>query len=442
VGLAAYRGELEWLLSFTDWERGVGWGRGAAVDERWNTGRTRAMLDLAGAPDRALRVVLIAGTKGKGSTAAMVESIARAAGLRTGLYTQPHFHSYRERIRVDGRLIDCPAFIAASRRCRVLVAEFMRRQPEAGEPTTFELFTVLAVLAFADARVDLAVVEVGLGGRLDATNALDPAMSVITTIGFDHTEILGDTLTLIAREKAGIMRPGRQVIAARQRPEARRALVECAAGVGAPIQFVAAPRGADRVTVRLRGKARSCALSLAGDHQRGNAGVAVRVAAELVKGGLAIDVDCATRALSTVRWPGRFEVARRAGTTFVLDAAHNPVSARALARTVRPMMGKSLPAWIIGMLREKDAEGFLREIRGVSGRVLVVRATGPRAMEPSRLVAAATRAAGLEARQVDSVEAALALATGFGSPLVVISGSFTVVAGARRALRLEGWDEP
>ncbi len=228
---------LEWLFSFADWERGVGWNPNAAPAEAWKLGRTRALLDLAGAPDRDLRIVHIAGTKGKGSTGAYIESIARAAGWRTGLYSQPHLHTYRERIKLDGRLIEVEAFVRGVDRLKDLVERLASAHPDAGEPTTFELTTVLAMLAFAEAGVDLAVIEVGLGGRLDATNALHTDLSVITTIGLDHQQILGNTLTKIATEKAGIVRPGQLVISAIQRPAVRRVLVERCQALGAPLRF-------------------------------------------------------------------------------------------------------------------------------------------------------------------------------------------------------------
>ncbi|MDP8923482.1 MAG: Mur ligase family protein, partial [Chloroflexota bacterium] len=213
-----YAEALRWLLGFADWERGVGWNPAASPDEQWKLGRTRALLDLAGAPDRALRIVLVAGTKGKGSTAAMIEAIVRAAGWRTGLYAQPHLHTYRERVKLDGCPISADHFADLVDRLRRLADELRARHPKAGEPTTFELTTVLAILAFADHAADLAILEVGLGGRLDATNATDPLVAVITTIGHDHTRILGRTLAQIAGEKAGIIKQGATVVTAEPTP--------------------------------------------------------------------------------------------------------------------------------------------------------------------------------------------------------------------------------
>ena len=177
---------LAWLYSLADQERGVGWNPRASPDSQWKLGRTRALLDLAGAPDRRLRIALVAGTKGKGSTCAMLASILAAAGVRCGLYTKPHLQTYRERIREDGQAIAPSDFEVMIERGRQLTN---RLPAAAGEPTTFEVTTALALDYFARMGCEVAVVEVGLGGRLDATNATDPELSVITSISYDHTAI-------------------------------------------------------------------------------------------------------------------------------------------------------------------------------------------------------------------------------------------------------------
>ncbi|HEX8967898.1 MAG TPA: Mur ligase family protein, partial [Chloroflexota bacterium] len=227
---------LAWLYSLADQERGVGWNPRASPDAQWKLGRTRALLDLAGAPDRQLRIALVAGTKGKGSTCAMLASVLGAAGVRCGLYTKPHLQSYRERVRVDGAAISPSVFGAAVERAR----GYARQLPdEAGEPTTFEVTTALALEVFAREGCQVGVIEVGLGGRLDATNATDPELSVITSISYDHTAILGRTLGAIASEKAGILRPGRTALLAEQRPTAMRALKRACRALGARCQVIA-----------------------------------------------------------------------------------------------------------------------------------------------------------------------------------------------------------
>src|SRR5438105_2135062 len=207
IGTSVRGSELAWLLGFSDPVLGVGWNPRASRAARWRLGRTRALLRLAGAPDRRVRVVLVAGTKGKGSTAAFLASILHSAGVRAGLFTSPHLQAYRERVRVDGAMLGERDFAKAIARLRPLVARLRREHPSAGEPTTFELTLALAMRTFAERRCAVAIVEVGLGGSLDATNALDAHVSIITPISHDHTAILGRSLDAIATQKAGIVRP-------------------------------------------------------------------------------------------------------------------------------------------------------------------------------------------------------------------------------------------
>src|SRR4051794_26397596 len=277
---------LAWLYSLADQERGVGWNPRASADEQWKLGRTRALLDLLGAPDARLRVVLVAGTKGKGSTCAMLASILAAAGARVGLYTKPHLQRYRERIRVDGRAITPGQLLQATQRVRQAVP---RLPEDAGEPTTFEVTTTLAVDQFAAERCEIAVVEVGLGGRLDATNALDPELSVITSISYDHTAILGRTLGQIASEKAGILRSGRVALLAEQRPAALRALRRACHAVGADCRGIPPLEQA---------------VPLRGEHQQQNAALAIAAAQHLAQ----VDQAAVRQGLERLRWPGRFEV--------------------------------------------------------------------------------------------------------------------------------------
>ncbi len=201
-----YEGALQYLYSFVDWERGIGFGVGAPT--RFTHDRIGALLRILENPHLRFSSVHIAGSKGKGSTAAIIESILRAAGLRTGLYTQPHLHTFRERVRIDNVPVEPEVFARLVERVAVAVESLNAAQPNLGKPTTYELATALGFLCFAEADVDVAVVEVGLGGRLDATNVLTPLVSVVTSISLEHTAILGDTLAAVAREKAGIIKEG------------------------------------------------------------------------------------------------------------------------------------------------------------------------------------------------------------------------------------------
>ena len=201
-----YAGALQYLYSFVDWERGIGFGVGAPP--RFTLDRIGALLRILGNPHLRFSSVHIAGSKGKGSTAAIIESILRTAGSRTGLYTQPHLHTFRERVRIDNVPVEPEVFARLVERVAVAVESLNAAQPSLGKPTTYELATALGFLCFAEADVDVAVVEVGLGGRLDATNVLTPLVSVVTSISLEHTAILGDTLAAVAREKAGIIKEG------------------------------------------------------------------------------------------------------------------------------------------------------------------------------------------------------------------------------------------
>ena len=416
---------MRWLFSLADQERGVGWNPRASPAEQWKLGRTRALLDIAGAPDRRLRVVLVAGTKGKGSTCAMLASILGAAGKRCGLYTKPHLQSYRERVRIDGAAIAPCAFDDAVGRLRSDVATLMRAHPEAGEPTTFEVTTALAVAEFARHGCEMAVVEVGLGGRLDATNALEPFVSVITSISYDHTAILGRTLGAIAGEKAGILRPGRPALLAQQRPAAMLALRRSCREVGADCQVVPAvapPRE----------------LALAGLHQQQNAALAVAAARVMA----AVDDDAVDRGLARLRWPGRFEVLD-GDPPVILDGAHNGASAEALAATLVAYAAGRPISLVVGINRDKDARAVLRPLLPIAQQVWATQATdNPRALDAAQLghLALARRFAATVLVRVEpdlesALDAARAMAARDGG-VVCVTGSLLLVGQARATLGL------
>lgn len=396
---------IEWLFSLADQERGVGWNPRASADEQWKLGRTRGLLDLADAPDSQLRVVLVAGTKGKSSTCSMLASILDAHGLRVGLYSKPHLQSYRERVRIDGQAISEDVFEDALKRMRGLVERLEREHPDAGEPTTFEVTTALAIDVFARERCEVAVVEVGLGGRLDATNALEPEISVITPISYDHTAILGKTLGAIAREKAGIMRPGRLTLLARQRPAALTALRQAARELGTPIR-VAPPRTDAPVE---------------GEHQRQNAGLAA-VAARCLVDVSEAEIDHGLRRL---RMPGRFE--RVDGV--ILDGAHNGASAEALAAM---LAGRELNL-VLGINRDKDARAVLRPLLPLATRVWATQAAeNPRALGAEALALWCSRM-GKDAVAEPRLPRALEEAKRAGRE-VCVTGSLALVGQARALL--------
>jgi len=405
------RDALSWLFSLADQERGVGWNPRASADEQWKLGRTRALLDLAGAPDRHLRIALVAGTKGKGSTSAMLASILGASGRRCGLYTKPHLQAYRERIRVDGRAISADDLSAHLDTFRDLSAKLPLA---AGEPTTFEVTTALALEYFFSQGCELAVVEVGLGGRLDATNATEPELSIITSISYDHTAILGRTLGAIASEKAGILRQDRPALLARQRPAAQRALSHACRTVGARCRVV------DPLTSD---------VTLAGAHQRQNAALAVAAARVLVPSIQSSQVDAG---LSRIRWPGRFEIV----DDVILDGAHNGASASALAATLRAYAGERPISLVVGINRDKDARAVLRPLLELADRVWATQtADNPRAL-PAADLARLCRRPGLQPVTQPDVAAALAEARQRPGGIVCVTGSLMLVGQVRGALGL------
>jgi len=373
---------------------------------------TRLLLAVAGDPHERLKFLHIAGTNGKGSTCAMMDSILRAAGYRTGLYTSPHLVDFRERVRLDGAMIPEDA-----------VAEGLTLLREAAEswdhaPTFFELATVLAAWWFAREGADYVVWETGMGGRLDATNAVTPLVSVITPIGMDHQNWLGDTLAQIAGEKAGIVKVGVPVVLAPQTEEARAVLAAKAEEVGAPVTFVGEPWSGE-------------APALAGLHQRWNAAVAC---AALRAAGTGADAAAVSRGLRTVVWPGRFQ---RVAEDLVIDGAHNPEGARAAAQTIREEFDISgRRVLVIGMLGGRDVVDMLDSLDvRQADLVLACTPNSPRAVAASE-VAAVVRAMGVLVEQIDDVATAVQRAIDLSTEedLILITGSLYVAGAARTAV--------
>ena len=410
--------ELAWLLGHADPALGIGWNPRASRAARWRLGRTRALLRLMGDPDRTMRVVLIAGTKGKGSTAAFLASILHAGGVRAGLFSSPHLQTYRERVRIDGRMLRDTELARAIRRLRPAVAALRRAHPAAGEPTAFELTLALAMRAFAERGCRVAVVEVGLGGRLDATNALDPAISILTPVSHDHSAILGRSLATIAEEKAGIVRRGRPALVAEQRPAAMRAIRRVCREAGAELAVIA-PIG------------RHIALGLSGDHQRRNAALAAAAARLLELPDTAIAAG-----LRDAAWPGRYE--RVPGRpAVILDGAHNDASADALARTLRRERARPI-VLVVGLNRDKDALAVLRPLGAIGARIVATRSASARARDAGELAGIAAHVTRRPSEAVPDVAAALAAARAQAgrSGLVCVTGSLALVGDARTALGL------
>jgi dihydrofolate synthase/folylpolyglutamate synthase len=360
-----------------------------------------------GNPERKFPVLHVAGTNGKGSTCAFTESALRAAGLRTGLYTSPHLWHFCERIRIGG------APISEERACSLLEA-----LGPLGELTFFEIVTLMAFVAFAEAKVDVAVIEVGLGGRLDATNVIDaPLACAITALGLEHTEYLGPTLTDIAREKAGILKPGAPAVSAGQPLEAARVLGDRVRRPGR--DYVFESRDGHPFCYRgPRWTLRPERLGLRGHHQRANAAVA----AALLETTSLVSPEHVERGLATARWPGRLEQIASAPEVLV-DGAHNPHAVRAL---VRSLAGERVHL-VFGALQDKDAAQMLAALQPIAASVRTCAPDSPRARDPRALAAICGGTAYGSPRE--ALEAARAAAGPNGT--VLVCGSLYLVGELR-----------
>lgn len=400
--------------------------------------RSRTLLAAMGDPQRRFPSVLVAGTNGKGSTSALLASMARAAGYRTGLYTSPHLEQVEERLQINGQLIESGRFAE-------LLAELIAlAERETGSPPTyFEAVTLAAFRWFAEEEVEIAIVEVGLGGRLDATNLADPILSVITPIGFDHQEYLGTTLTSIAREKAGILRSGRPAVVWIEEPEAAESVREAASGIGADLHFASQEVGIEEVVfegwagqrVRLATPVRSYDLRLAllGEHQAKNLGLAVRAAEMLGDLGFErIGVQAIAGGATSCRWPGRLEVIElKDGRRVLLDAAHNPAGAAVLAEFL-DRLGRPVDL-LFGVLADKDYEEMLGLLAPRADRIVLTTPASPRAKPPEELAALLGDRDGVlvEPDPAQALETAL----GLGGEILAACGSIFLIGEIRKALR-------
>jgi dihydrofolate synthase / folylpolyglutamate synthase len=400
--------------------------------------RARSLLAALGDPQRRFPAVLVAGTNGKGSTSAFLAAMAQAAGYRTGLYTSPHLEVVEERLRIDGRMI------APGELGRLLADLVDLAERETGSPPTyFEAVTLAAFQWFAEEKVDLAVVEVGLGGRLDATNLCDPILSLITPIGFDHQEYLGNTLWEIAREKAGILRPDRPALVWPNEPEAAESIQAAAAAIGADLHFASRevqiesvqPKGWTGQRVRLSTPFHpySLGISLLGIHQAINLGLAVRAAETLAKLGFKrLKPSAIRRGAAACRWPGRLEVIDLPGNRrLLLDAAHNPDGAKVLASFL-DRMGEPVDL-LFGVLADKDYTEMLGLLAPRARRIVLTTPASPRAKNPAEL---AELLGGREGVFVEpDLRKALDRALGLGGETLVACGSIFLIGEVRRAVR-------
>jgi dihydrofolate synthase/folylpolyglutamate synthase len=403
----------------------------------------RTLLRVLGNPHLTFPSVLIAGTNGKGSTASTLASILKASGLRTGLYTSPHLERPNERIRIDGAEIDDATFARFYFQVQDTALQLVldKRLPQM--PSYFELLTALAFLYFAESKIQFAVLEVGMGGRLDATNIVEPVISIVTDISLDHMEWLGTTISAIAREKAGILRPGGTMITLPQHPEANQALGEVAIelqvkGVSAaPYMPAAGTVGPYRVEVQ--GEPISVESPLAGEHQHRNVALAIAAAVELaINHGFRITPAAVAEGIRLTSWPGRLERFESAGKTWVLDVAHNPAGAWALRSGLRAFLQDERPRTLIfSCLRDKPVAEMAQILFPLFDRVILAPISTSRATSVEDLTAAA-KATGSEAVIVGSVHEAIEHAEKDAvDGVIVISGSVYLV-GEARALLMSG----
>jgi dihydrofolate synthase / folylpolyglutamate synthase len=342
---SAYNAAIDWL--FGTQYRGVKLG----------LENVRTLLTALGEPQNALRFIHVAGTNGKGSVCAMVDSICRTAGIKTGLFTSPHLIRFSERIQINGVPIDDADFVRGIQRIRALIEEERH-------PTFFEITTALAFDYFRSQGVDLVVLETGLGGRLDATNVVHPLVSVLTAIDMDHQKWLGATRGEIAAEKAGIIKPGVPIVSGPQFAEVRTVLEQTAARHSAPISYAEIPVS-------------GLSIGLAGSYQRLNAAIAIRA---IRQAGIQVSPEAVQEGLANVYWPGRFQ---RIEERIVLDGAHNPSAAKCLVETWRECVGPEMATIIFGGLFDKDLQGMILALTPLAARFLIVPVRSQRAAPPA-----------------------------------------------------------
>lgn len=380
-----------------------------------------------GNPQHAFQSIIVAGTNGKGSVTAMVERGLRAAGHRTGRYTSPHLTRLEERFVIDGQEVVTESLRTAASGVRDATQHLLNTGVLDVPPTFFETATAIAFLLFRDAAIDVAVLEVGLGGRLDATNVVHPMAAAITSIDFDHQAQLGDTIAAIAREKAGVIKPGIPVVCGPVPADAAQVIREVCEAVGA--RCVSAAEQVNPATVF-----DGIRPALRGAHQRINASVALCLLGEIDALGLRVPEDARRTALTEVTWPGRLEEFTFGGARVLLDAAHNPAGARALSVFLRET-GWSGCALVFGAMRDKDAEAMLTELTGSCRVVICTTTPTPRAAAADELAALAARVAPhAPIHSVPDPEHALIRACEL-APRVVVAGSIFLIGPVRAILR-------
>lgn len=445
----SYQETLDYLYSFVDFSLTKATRYSA---EQFDLARMQALVEQLQHPERTFAIIHVAGTKGKGSVAAMCQSVLTSEGYRTGLYTSPHLHDYAERIQIDGHSIPHEELVA-------LVEEIKPVLETIPQITTFEITTALAFLYFSRQKVDVAVIEVGLGGRLDATNVVIPVVSVITSLSYDHMFLLGNTLAEIAGEKCGIIKPGVPVVVSPQQDEALLVIEKIAEQRGAPIILVGREYLYRDISRSLSGQTMQVwtpgeqpqvdeyiqsgemlewepnhlTIPLLGYHQITNAATAYAALQVFAEKALPISDAAIHRGFANTIWPGRFEVLRQVPPV-VIDCAHNRDSARKLRLALDDYFPGQPVILMFGASEDKDIHGMFVELMPRICEVIATRSYHPRAIEPEKLVEIAHQF-GRPARIVPDVADALneALSIAAGEKPVLATGSIFIAAGAREA---------
>lgn len=417
--------------------------------------RISALVELLGDPHRAYDVVHVAGTNGKTTTSRMIESLLAATGLHIGLTTSPHLHDVRERIRIHGQSIGMETFIELCDEIEV-IAELVEARDDSAKISYFEFLTAVAFAAFAAAPVDAAVIEVGLGGDWDSTNVVQPTVSVITPIGLDHMDMLGDTIEEIAAVKAGIIKPNSIVVVGKQDPRALEVILNRAAEVGAAAlvaerDFGIIDRqlavGGQVVTLRgLGGIYEDLVIPLHGQHQAENASLALAAAEAFFGAGVdgkRLDDDVVRDGLGAVTSPGRLEVIRR-GPTVLVDVAHNPHGMQSLVSAINEEFAFTHVVVILGVFADKDVAGIVDVIEPIASHVIATQSSSPRAMpaaELGALIAEVCTSAHTETQVslADALARAIEIADDLGAAEdggvgILVTGSVVTVAQARALL--------
>jgi dihydrofolate synthase/folylpolyglutamate synthase len=433
---STYNQALDYLYSFVDYSLKKS-SELAKAD--FNLDRMRALMVLLGSPEQNYPSLHVAGTKGKGSTCALMASALSAAGYKTGLYTSPHLQDYAERIQIDGKAISHPQLID-------LVEQVKSHVEVIPKLTTFEITTAIGLLYFAQQNVDAAVIEVGLGGRLDATNIIKPRVAVITSLSYDHIAVLGNTLTLIAGEKAGIIKPGIPLVSSPQKEEAWVVLERVAKQqqapltlVGRDVLFASGEHSLDGQTFYARTKQEAennqesviLRVPLLGQHQVVNAATAF---AALNVSGLNVSYEAMYTGFAGTTWPCRFEIVRREPPV-ILDSAHNQDSFEKLAETLDAYLPDRPIILIFGSSEDKDVPGMLGALKRRLRHVIATKAAHPRAIEPEKIIGMANQL-GVQAEAVGSVEFALTRALDLAKvdgDIILSAGSMFVAAEVKTA---------